>query len=94
MNTIHRSLSQQRNWLKILRHGSMASGVLALLTAGLTSILFQEIESRGDVTNAQDLGWRAVTLAVLSVVLFTVYLVGRNAQRRRFKQTQEHGSAP
>ncbi|MEJ1114250.1 hypothetical protein WBN73_07205 [Paenarthrobacter sp. CCNWLY172] len=87
MDTIHRSMSQQRNWLKMLFYGSIASGVLALLTAGLTLILFQEIESRGDVTNAQDFGWRAVALAVLSVVLFTVYLIRRNAQRRRFPQT-------
>lgn len=87
MNTIHRSMSQQRNWLKILILGSIASGVLALLTAGLTLILFQEIESRGDVINAHDFGWRAVALAVLSLVLFTVYLIRRNAQRRRSPQT-------
>jgi hypothetical protein len=92
MNTIHRSRSKQLNWLRILPHGSIAIGVLALLTAALTSVLFREIESRGDVTNAHDFAWRAVALAVLSVVLFTVYLICRFAQRRRFKQ--EHGSAP
>ncbi|MGO4145418.1 hypothetical protein AB4Y77_10065 [Paenarthrobacter sp. YAF11_1] len=87
MNTIHRSMSQQRNWLKIVLYGSIASGVLALLTAGLALILFQEIESKGDVTNAHDFGWRAVALAVLSIVLFTVYLIRRNAQRRKVPQT-------
>ncbi|WP_045732377.1 hypothetical protein [Pseudarthrobacter chlorophenolicus] len=87
MNTIYRSMRQQRNWLKILLHGSIASGVLALLTAGLTLILFQEIESRGDVTNAHDFGWRAIALAVLSLVFFTVYLIRRNAQRTRSPQT-------
>ena len=83
-------MSRHRNWPKIFLYGSIASGILALLTAGLTSILFQEIESRGDVTNAHDFVWRAVALAVLSVVLFTAYLIGRNAQRRRLKRAQEH----
>ncbi|POH72183.1 hypothetical protein CVS27_16965 [Arthrobacter glacialis] len=88
------SMSQQRKGLKMLFYGSIASGVLALLTAVLTSVLFQEIESKGDVTNAQDFGWRAVALAVLSVVLFTVYLIRRNTLSRVFKQTQEHDPAP
>lgn len=87
-------MSQQRKGLKMLFYGSIASGVLALLTAVLTSVLFQEIESKGDVTNAQDFGWRAVALAVLSVVLFTVYLIRRNTLSRRFKHTQEHDPAP
>ncbi|WP_146070932.1 hypothetical protein [Arthrobacter sp. B1805] len=87
-------MSQQRKGLKMLLYGSIASGVLALLTAVLTSVLFQEIESKGDVTNAQDFGWRAVALAVLSVVLLTVYLIRRNTLSRRFKQTQEHDPAP
>ncbi|CAM3175447.1 hypothetical protein PSET11_00785 [Arthrobacter ulcerisalmonis] len=80
-------MSQQRKGLKILIYGSIASGALALLTAVLTSVLFQEIESKGDVTNAQDFGWRAVALAVLSVVLFTVYLIRRNTLSERFRQT-------
>lgn len=87
-------MSQQRKGLKILLYGSIASGVLALLTALLTSVLFQEIESKGDVTNAYDFGWRAVALAVLSVVLFTVYLIRRNTLSKKFKQTQEHYPAP
>ncbi|MEJ1114630.1 hypothetical protein WBN73_09160 [Paenarthrobacter sp. CCNWLY172] len=87
-------MSQQCKGLKILLYGSIASGVLALLTALLTSVLFQEIESKGDVTNAQDFGWRAVALAVLTVALFTVYLIRRKTLRKRFKQTQEHYPAP
>lgn len=87
-------MSQQRKGLKMLFYGSIASGVLALLTAVLTSVLFQEIESKGDVTNAQDFGWRAVAFAVLSVVLFTIYLIRRNTLSRVFKQTQEHAPAP
>lgn len=86
-------MSQQRKGLKILFYGAIGSGVLALLTAVLTSVLFQEIESKGDVTNAQDFLWRAVVLAVLSAVLFTVYLIRRDTPSRRFKQTQEHDPA-
>lgn len=87
-------MSEQRKGQKILLYGSITSGVLALLTAVLTSVLFQEIESKGDVTNAQDFGWRAVALAVLSVVLFTLYLIRRNTLTKRFKQTPEHDPAP
>ncbi|GAA3705187.1 hypothetical protein GCM10022377_18640 [Zhihengliuella alba] len=87
-------MSHHRTWLRISLIGAVISGALALLLAGLTSILFQEIESPGDVTNAQDFGWRAVALAVLSVALFTVFLVGRSAQRRKFNKTQKHGTAP
>jgi hypothetical protein len=81
-------MTKQRNWLRLSLIGAIASGALALLLAGLTSILFQEIESPGDVTNAQDFAWRAVALAVLSVALLTVFFVGRSAQRRKLNRTQ------
>ncbi|MCO1337759.1 hypothetical protein BJH93_02470 [Kocuria polaris] len=80
-------MSKQRNWLRLSLIAAIATGALALLLAGLTSILFQEIESRGDVTNAQDFAWRAVALAVLSVALFAVFFVGRSAQRRKLSKT-------
>lgn len=86
-------MRQQRKGQKILFYGAISSGVLALLTAVLTTVLIQEIESKGDITNAQDFLWRAIALAVLSAVLFTVYLIRRDTPSRKFKQTQEHDPA-
>lgn len=69
--------------LQALLYVAIGIGALSLLTAGLTSILFEEIEHPGDVTNAYNYAWSAVALATVSVTLFSIYLIRRIVQRKQ-----------